>query len=280
MEANQVFEMEWRDCVNGCGKPFRVSKVSPQKVCSEFCGHFKHKPKSGDKWRKYNDASFQEYRFEKRKAESRLLKVDLNEFNERLDKKQRLEDPTASIRGSRGRNNAGFVTKKDLQQNQSTANTVERSGETGPPIIKRTEEKDSEPSTEKALKPVLRGERPGLLEIEKSKTQPSDRITVKTRRDSVQKYTNEKTSTTPQEVSTELYLTANEATSQSANLVLDSARHLHGLMKSLGEVKDIVEEPHKVKLACECGKQIASLLRLSLEAAKFQHQLNPSGSKS
>ncbi len=64
-----------------------------------------------------------------------------------------------------------------------------------------------------------------------------------------------------------------EVKSQSSNLILDSAKHLNGLMKDLTrdlppvDIKQLDVE--RVQTACLCAKQITELMRVQMDAIKL-----------
>lgn len=80
--------------------------------------------------------------------------------------------------------------------------------------------------------------------------------------------------------SVELPVTSEMAASESMNLIDDSVKHLHGLMKSVGshlkerantlDSRNAFVDPALVNSACNCAKQIAQLLKVKLEMKKFK----------
>lgn len=66
---------------------------------------------------------------------------------------------------------------------------------------------------------------------------------------------------------------SDEVNSRSMNLIDDSVRHLHGLLKSVavpqgGEGMNVRLDPQKINAACNCAKNIHNLLRLQLDVMK------------
>lgn len=64
-----------------------------------------------------------------------------------------------------------------------------------------------------------------------------------------------------------------EATSQSTSLLLDTAKHLNGLMKDLTKNLPPVDIKHmdveRAQTACVCAKQITELMKVQMEAIKI-----------
>lgn len=82
----------------------------------------------------------------------------------------------------------------------------------------------------------------------------------------------DETDETQLEASSLLSEALSEASSISLDLIDDSTTHLHGLMKSIGaDTKDpqkTQRTPEMVNAACNCAKQIHSLLRLKFDVMK------------
>jgi hypothetical protein len=69
-----------------------------------------------------------------------------------------------------------------------------------------------------------------------------------------------------------------EAISHSTNLIDDSIKHLHGLLKSIRVEADdfnVRHSPQLVNAACNCAKQIGGLIRLQTDMFRELRKAQP-----
>lgn len=120
----------------------------------------------------------------------------------------------------------------------------------------------------------LSGEKNGRPKIAHAKTRLKEPTTPQIKSDSANSSMPEKDAAILSMVSKEQSGSVPIVSSVSMNLLDDSAQHLHGLMRGLfanipgADVR--AYDPDRVNSACNCAKQIYSIMRLKLDCIKVQ----------
>ena len=164
----------------------------------------------------------------------------------------------------------------DTRQIQNSDRPSKISNEDTELLIKKNVLPDPKKSIQRIKINEMPSEEIGQEIIKNNNSKHKETIMQPTTEIKEEKLTKENIEETQQEDLSNLPTTSEMVSSPSMSLLDDTAKHLFGLMKSVTESHDPAYrklQTHEVQVACDCAKNIREILKLKLEAIKYQRGL-------
>lgn len=141
-------------------------------------------------------------------------------------------------------------------------------------LIKKNVLSEERKNIEKTNHSEMSSEKLGQETIKKSNLKHRENIMEETKQANQEKFKKENTEEIQQGDSSKPLMNLEMVNSPSMSLLDDTATHLYGLMKSLGEQSHEFRklQPHEISIACDCAKNIREIMKLKLEAIKAQRE--------
>lgn len=230
-------QLEERSCYK-CGRKFKTLATSNQGNCSHLC----------------LDITKERLRLAPKRKSLKKSQAQLNELGKKQKENGTSIMPTRSLERESMRDperDTKETKKKPLKGPEKNIMPIEKNGSLNERLGLKTIEKGKELMQENITPKIESAQKTGLMPTEKALIQPED--------------------------SKDLFTMSQEATGQSMTLLTATSEHLFSLMKGLSanqpdpEIKNF--DPDRVRAACECAKNIYSIMRLKLDAIKLREEL-------